>query len=191
MAWYPWDLIKQFQHIVWFDNFYRHRFAPSPHSPNRSLNCIAMALLQLRSDLGIFLGYLKLDVLKQRLPVVAHRLRDSFLGLCDATKTLLDGPIEAKDIRAPLDCRRTSVRSLQWKLFFLVDLTTRSQPDLVALVHLLVEVQQQSNNVLPILVDENIHYRLCKMMYGKSYAQHNLAFFLKPMPGVVRGVGPL
>ena len=59
--------------------------------------------------------------------------------------------------------------------FFLEDLTTGSQPDLV--VHLLVEVQQQSNKVLPILVDENIHYRLCKMMCSKSYAQYNLAFF--------------
>ena len=165
-----WDPVKQFQHIIWFDNFYRRRFAPLPHSPNRSLNCTAMALLQLRSDLDIFLGYPKLDALKQRLPVVAGRLRDSFLGLCDATKTLLQGPTEAKDIRAPLYCRRTNLRSLQWKPFFLTDLTPGSQPDLVALVHLLVEVQQQSNKVLPILADENIHYRLCKMMYSTSYA---------------------
>ena len=93
--------------------------AASPHSPNRSLNCTAMALLQLRSVLDIFLGYPKLDVSKQRLLVVAWRSRDCFLGWCDATKTLLDGPIEAKDIRAPLDCIRTSVRSLQWKPFFL------------------------------------------------------------------------
>ena len=135
-----------------------------------------MALLQVRSDLDIFPGYPKLDVLKHRLPVVAQRLRDSFLGLCDATKTLLDGPIEAKDVCAPLDCRRISVCSLPWKLFFLTDLTTESQRDLKALVHLLVEVQQQSNKVLPILVDENIHYRLCKMMYNKSYVQYNLAF---------------
>ena len=129
-----WDLVKQFQHIFWFDNFYRRRFAPSPHCPNRSLNCTAMALLQLRSDLDIFPGYPKLDALKQRLPVVARRLRDSFLGLCDATKTLLQRP---KDICAPLDCRRKSVRILQWKPFFLTDLTTGSQLDLVALVHLL------------------------------------------------------
>ena len=72
-----------------------------------------MALLQLHSDLDIFPGYPKLDALKQRLLVVARRLRDSFLGLCDATKTLFEVPIKAKDICAPLDCRRTSVRSLQ------------------------------------------------------------------------------
>ena len=72
-----------------------------------------MALLQLCSDLDIFPKYPKLDALKQRLPVVAQRLRDSFLGLCDTTKTLLEVPIEAKDIRAPLHCRRPSVRSLQ------------------------------------------------------------------------------
>ena len=51
-----------------------------------------------------------------------------------------------------------------------MDLTIGSQPDLAAFFHLLVEVQQQSNKVLPILVDENIHYRLCKMMYSKLYA---------------------
>ena len=182
------DLVKQFQHIVWFDNFYHRWFALSPHSPNRSLNCTAMALLQLRSDLDIFPGYPKLDALKQCLPVVARRLRDSFLGLCDAKKTLLQGPIEAKDIYAPLDCRRISVPCLQWKSFFLTNLT---QPNLVALVHVLVEVRQQSNKVLPILVVENIHYRLYKMMYSKSYAQHNLALFFKRMSGVVRGVAPL
>ena len=109
--------------------------------------------------------------------MVAWRLRDSFLALCDATKTLLDEPIEAKDIRAPLECRRTSVCILQWKPFILTDLTTGSQAHLVTLVHLLVEVQQQSNKVLPILVDESIHYRLCKMMYGKSYVQYNFALF--------------
>ena len=101
MARDPWDLVKLFQHIVWFDNCYRRRFAPSPDSPNRSLNCTAMALLQLRSDLDIYPGYPKLDALKQRLPVVAQRLRDSFLGLCDATKTLVQGAIEAIDIRSP------------------------------------------------------------------------------------------
>ena len=137
-----------------------------------------MALLQLRSDLDIFSGYCKLDALKQHLCVVARRLRDSFLLLCDATKTLRQGAIEAKDIHAPLNCRRTSLRTLQWKPFFVVDVTTRLQSDFVALVHSLVEVKQHSNKVLPILVDENIHYRLCKMMYSKSYAQYNLALFL-------------
>ena len=99
-----------------------------------------------------------------------------------ATKTLLQGPIEAKDIHAPLDGKRTSVRSLQWKPFFLTNLTTKSQPDLVALVHLLVEVQPQSNKVLPILVDANVHYRLCKMMYRESYAKYNLALSLNRCP---------
>ena len=132
--------------------------APSPNYPNRSLNCTAMALLQLCSDSDRFLGYPTFDALKQRLPVVAQRLRDSFLGLCDTTKTLVQGAIEAKDVRAPLDYKRTIVYSLQCKPFFL-DLTAGLEPHLVALAHLFVEMQQQSNKVLPILVDENMHYR--------------------------------
>ena len=96
-----WALVKQFQHIVWFDNFYHRCFAPSPHSRNRGLNCTAMALLGLRSDLDIFPGYPKLDALKQRLPVVARRLRDSFLGLCDATKTWFKGPLRLKTFVLP------------------------------------------------------------------------------------------
>ena len=115
-----WDPIKQFQYIVWFDSFHRRRFAPSPHCPNRSLSCTAMALLQVRSDLDIFPRYPKLDVLKPRLPVVARSLRDSFLQSCDAMKTLPDGPIETKDICATLDCRLTSVRCLPWTIFFQV-----------------------------------------------------------------------
>ena len=56
----------------------------------------------LRSDLDIFFGYPRLDLLKQRLRVVARRLPDPFLGLCDATNTLLDGTIDVKDFNAPL-----------------------------------------------------------------------------------------
>ena len=141
-----------------------------------------MVLLQLRSDLDTFLAYPKLDVLKQRLRVVAQMLRDSFLGSCDATKIFLDWPIEAKDIRSPLDCRRTSVGNLQWKPLFPKGLTIGSQPDLAALVHVLVEVQRQSNKVLPMVVDETIHYRLYKMMHSKSCAQYNLALFFSRYP---------
>ena len=63
----------------------------------------------------------------------------------------------------------------------------RIRTDLVALVHLLVEVQRLSNKVLPILGDENIHYRLCNMMCSKSYAQYNLALCLNRCP-VLYGV---
>ena len=89
MARHLWDLVKQFGHIVWSHTFDRYRRAPSPHSPNRRLVCTAMALLQLRSDLDMFPWYPKLDALKQPLLVLARRFGDSFLGLCDATKTLL------------------------------------------------------------------------------------------------------
>ena len=58
-----------------------------------------------------------------------------------------------------------------------MDLTRGSQPDLVAFVHLLVEVHQHSNKVLPIFLDENLHHRMCKMMYSKLYAQYKLALF--------------
>ena len=73
----------------------------------------------------------------------------------------------------------------------MTDLTTGSQLDLVALVHLLVEVQQQSDKVLPFLVDENIHYCLWKMMYSKSYAQYNLAFFFLTDVRCCTGCGTL
>ena len=51
-----WDLREHFQDIVWFDTLYRRLFASSPRSPNPSLNCTGMALLQLRNDLDITLG---------------------------------------------------------------------------------------------------------------------------------------
>ena len=85
--------------------------------------------------------------------------------------------------RGPLSKRYSGPLGLQTNSHFAIetlfqmDLTTGSQPDLVALVHLFVEVQQHSNKLLPILVDEKIQYQLCNMMYSKSYAQYNLAFF--------------
>ena len=77
-----------------------------------------LVLLELCSDPGIFPGCPNLDVLRQRLPAVAWRIRASFLGLCDAPKTLLDGCIAATATCAPLDCRQNKSSQFAMESFF-------------------------------------------------------------------------
>ena len=62
--------------------------------------------------------------------------------------------------------------------FFLTDLTVSASPDLVSIIHGLQEVQQHTQRRLPLLVDENIHYRVLKLVYSISYARYNVPLSL-------------
>ena len=50
------------------------------------------------------------------------------------------------------------------------------------LLHMLRDVPQHTSCILPLLVDENIYYRICKIVYGQSYARWNLGTLLGRLP---------
>ena len=48
---------------------------------------------------------------------------------------------------------------------------------------MLRDVQRHTNGIMPRLVDDNIYYRICKIVYGQSYARQNLGTLLgRPPP---------
>ena len=73
-------------------------------------------------------------------------------------------------IRLPLDVPRGRVKGPKWKGISLEPFTTASHEDLLKCYKVLQEVQDQTRSVMPVLMDENIHYRLLKWMYSVSYA---------------------
>ena len=55
------------------------------------------------------------------------------------------------------------------------------------LLHFAKDIAQQTNRVLPLLVDENIHYRILKLLYGAKNQRWNMRAYLRYVP-VIHGV---
>ena len=96
----------------------------------------------------------------------------------------MDNLVRLHDTRCPWDIRRCNGTSPAWAPFFLTDLTVSVTPDLVTIMHGLREVQRYTQHRLPLLVDENIHYGVLKLMHNISYARYNLCLFLTCTPVV-------
>ena len=54
----------------------------------------------------------------------------------------------------------------------------------VKLVHFARDTAQQTNRVLLLLVDENIHYRIVKFLYGAKNQRWNMRAYLRYVPVV-------
>ena len=55
---------------------------------------------------------------------------------------------------------------------------------LLNLLHFAKDTAQQTNRVLPLLVDENIHYRILKLLYGAKNQRWNMRVYLRYVPVV-------
>ena len=55
------------------------------------------------------------------------------------------------------------------------------------LLHFAKDAAQQTNRVLPLLNDKNIHYRIVKVLYGAKNQRWNMRAYLRYVP-VVHGV---
>ena len=67
-------------------------------------------------------------------------------------------------------------------MFFLSEYTTSGQLDLLQLLSEVRVVQRHTRKNLPLLVDENIYYRVFKLMHGISTAGFDVAQWLCSVP---------
>ena len=74
-----------------------------------------------------------------------------------------------------------------WRPFALSKEKVTGGVGLLNLLHFAKDVAQQTNRVLPLLVDENIHYRVLKLLYGSKNQRWNMRAYLRYVP-VVYGV---
>lgn len=70
---------------------------------------------------------------------------------------------------------------------FLSEYTTSGQVDLLELVQELRQLQASTGFCAPLLVDENIHYRLLKLMHGTATAGYDFRQWMCSLP-VLYGV---
>ena len=120
-----------------------------------------------------FPGHLSFGDLVDRVAVVTQELLPipGNLGR-EAAGVLAGRPLQREWIRVPLDLPRRNVRSLPWQPFVLSQLKVSANEDLVGLMHELRQFQRHTLHSLPLLSDENIHYRLSKLLYGQTTSEH-------------------
>ena len=106
--------------------------------------------------------------LQQRERRIPHTLRD--MGYADGCAP------DTGNVRATLDVRRDArtVQALVWRPFALSKEKVTSGVGLLNLLHFGKDVAQQTNRVLPLLGDENIHYRILKLLYGAKNQRWNM-----------------
>ena len=88
-----------------------------------------------------------------------------------------------RNIRAPLDIiRPVLAKRPHWRPLCLSKEKVSGNVSLLNLLQFTRDLAQHTRPVVPVLCDENIHYRICKMMYGEKTTGRNVRLFLRSHP---------
>ena len=153
------------------DNWYNKQFTTNPDKNDKSLNTTALAVVLLRDALRYWHGHPSLEELERRVPVVARMLGNiegTFARILRDLGFASTRPVVRK-IRALLDLFLTvPARRPHWRPSCLSKEKVSSNISLLNLLQFTRDLAQHTRPVVPVLCDENIHYRICKMMYGEG-----------------------
>ena len=167
------------------DNWYNKQFTTNPDKNDKSLNARALAVLLLRDAPRYWHGHPSLEELEPHVRVVARMLGNTE---GEFARILLDlgfastRPV-VRNIRAPLDIiRPVPAKRPHWRLLCLGKEKVSGKVSLLNLLQFTSDLAQHTRPVVPVLCDENIHYRICRMMYGEKTTGWNDRFFLRSHP---------
>ena len=169
------------QVVVQFDNWYRRRYCSDPVRPDCCLNVTAMSVLH-TTAIPMYPGFPTLDDLLQRIPQTAQTIAASFREFPRAVDALRRDPPQAQYVRVPLDVHRDSIHSLQWYPLTLPDLVSSSNEDSLHIMEQCLAIQVHTRHVMPLLMDENIFYRLAKFIYSRTYNPFKLSEHYATLP---------
>ena len=173
--------------MLWMDSLYREQYTTHPDKRDRSQNCTAIAVLQLKQRPTYCAGYPAIENLAARITIVARALQQHVRRV---PQTLLDIGYadscvpDTGNVIAPLDVRRDT-RYLQapvWRTFALSKEKVTGGIGLLNFLQFAKDTAQQTNRVLPPLVDENVHYRILKFLYGAKNQRWNMRAYLRYVP---------
>lgn len=188
-----WESFPGRQAILWMDNDYRERWGTDPARLNLSLNITAMCVLFLDMDspgptttrssrIPDFPGHLTTSRVVWRVRDVAALLVEGLAALHHNVRELNAMALGADTIRVPLDVKRTGIRALPWRPCLLSEYQVSSNEDLVALLGMATKLQERSRVALPLLLDENIHYRVMRLLHSTSHKDVDVGDWLSRVP---------
>ena len=167
------------------DNLYNKQFTTNPDKKGKSLDATALAVLLLWDAPGYWHGHPSLEELERRVPLVARMLGNTegtFACILRDLGFASTRPV-VRNIRAPLDIIRPVLANRpHWRPLYLSKEKVNSNVSLLKLLQFTRDLAQLTPPVVPVLCDENIHYRICKMMYGEKTTGWNVRLFLRSQP---------
>ena len=167
------------------DNWYNKQFTTNPDKNDKSLNATALVVLLLKDAPCYWHGHPSLEELERRVPVVARMLGNTegtFAPILRDLGFASTRPV-VRNIRAPLDIiRPVPGKRPHWRALCLSKQKVSGNVSLLNLLQLTREFAQHTPPVVLVSCDENIHYRICKMMYGETTTGWNVRVFLRSHP---------
>ena len=180
--------------VLWVDNWYWERFTTDVASPVRSQDVSVLAVLPMQTTAegpaartrarvwDEFPGHVSLLLVTNRVPVVDTFIRRSFVRLCDKSQALQRCNLTGSVIRVPLDVARPQRPRLQWRALSLSQWRVGTTVELIQLLQDVTAVQQHVGRAVPLLVDEKVHYALCRLLFNRGYQRWSVATMLKDVP---------
>ena len=180
-----WNKIHQQWVVLWMDNWYNKQFTINPDKNDKSLDATALAVLLLRDAPGYWHGHPSLKEVEQRVLVVARMHRNTEGNFARILRDLgfaSTRPV-VRNIRALLDIiRPVPAKRPHWWPLCLSKEKVGSNVSFLNLLQFTRDLAQDTRPVVPVLCGENIHYRICKMMYGEKTTGWNVGLFLRSQP---------
>ena len=178
--------------VLRIGNWYRAQYTTHPDESDRSQNCTAIAVLQLQQRPTYWAGHPAIDDLAAQITTVARALQQRKRRIPQTLRDMgyAQGCVpDTGNVRAPLDVRRDTrtVQAPVWRPFALSIEKVTGGVGLLNLLQFAKDTAQQTNRVLPLLVDKIIHYRILKFLYGAKTQRWNMRAYLRYVP-VVYGV---
>ena len=175
--------------VLWIDNWYRAQYTTHPDESDRSQNCTAIAVLQLKQRPTYSAGHPAIEDLAAGITTVARALQQFERRIPHTLRDMGYGVPDTGNVRAPLDVRRDTrtVQAPVWRPFALSKEKVTGGVGLLNVLEIAKDTAPRTNRVLPLLVDENIHYRILKVLYGAKNKRWNMCAYLRYVP-VVYGV---
>jgi hypothetical protein len=165
--------------VLWMDNYYRMKYGVNPQKFCSSLNGTAVTALHTSGTVH-FDGHPSLLQLYQRVEEMSVLLRTSADTLLACANRWRDALHD--DVRVPMDIRRRDVRSLQWRPLALLGVNCSATEALPVLIRTAVDMHAVTRKPVPVLLDINLHYRLCKCLYAVSHAPFAFSRAMQSMP---------
>ena len=189
------------QALVWLDNWYCERYGTDPLQPVMSTDVTAVAVLLLDSaddrpaartrshDLPTFRGHVGLLHLTMRVEEVANEVNITLVRMLKRVQEVTATPWSGTAIRVPLDIQRPARRALHWRPYSLSELRVSSNVELTHLLADLLALQERTGHVLPLLVDEKVHYAISRMLLSRGFNPWDVKGWLHRVP-LLYGVWP-
>ena len=178
-----WDRMQEWQHVIWFDNFFKPRVMANPYVAYATFNSTCVSVL--RTDAVSPLPYAHCTYHQGQLNVdaVAHSVKDAFIQLWSMVRQVRSTALTGQDVRVPLDVHRGPRPTLPWTPFLLTRASVGQQEGLLKVLALCVDAATRSRaRVTPILVDENLHYRLLRLAWTAATSPWDVQRYMRKVP---------